>query len=86
VYVNAKVIPESGDGGRKRAVYGVNSSMIYLIHCKNLCKSNNVLPPSTTIKKSYIYYVYNIYIIRNLVLNSSMTFKITSGSNRRNYR
>jgi hypothetical protein len=51
VYVNAKVIPESGDGGRKRAVYGVNSSMIYLIHCKNLCKSNNVLPPSTTIKE-----------------------------------
>jgi hypothetical protein len=25
--------------------------MIYLIHCKNLCKWYNVPPPSTTIKK-----------------------------------
>jgi hypothetical protein len=32
-------------------VEGVNSSMIYLIHCKNLCKCYNVPPPRTTIKK-----------------------------------
>jgi hypothetical protein len=30
---------------------GVNSSMIYLIHCKNLCKCHNVPPPSTIIKE-----------------------------------
>jgi hypothetical protein len=29
----------------------VNSSMIYLIHCKNFCKRHNVPPPITTIKK-----------------------------------
>jgi hypothetical protein len=28
---------------------GVNSSMIYLIHCKNFCKCHNI--PSSTIKK-----------------------------------
>jgi hypothetical protein len=31
-----------------------NSSMIYLIYCKNLCKCYNVPPPST-IKKFYIH-------------------------------
>jgi hypothetical protein len=31
-------------------VEGENSSMIYLIHCKNLCKWHNVPTPSTTIK------------------------------------
>jgi hypothetical protein len=30
---------------------GVNSCMIYLIHCKNQCKYHNVPPPITTIKK-----------------------------------
>jgi hypothetical protein len=30
---------------------GVNSSMTYLIHCKNQCKCHNVPPPSTTIKE-----------------------------------
>jgi hypothetical protein len=30
---------------------GVNSSMIYLIYCKNLCKWHHVPPPNTTIKK-----------------------------------
>jgi hypothetical protein len=29
---------------------GVNSTMIYLIYCKNLCKCHNV-SPSSTIKK-----------------------------------
>jgi hypothetical protein len=29
----------------------MNSSMIYLIYCKNICKCHNVPPPSTTIKK-----------------------------------
>jgi hypothetical protein len=31
---------------------GVNSSMIYLIYCKNICKCYNVSPPSITIKKT----------------------------------
>jgi hypothetical protein len=46
MYVNAKVIPdETVPGirrGDKRAVEGMNSNMIYLIHCKNLCKCYSV--------------------------------------------
>jgi hypothetical protein len=41
----------SGNEGRRaweREVEGVNSSMIYLIHCKNICKCYNVFTPSTT--------------------------------------
>jgi hypothetical protein len=30
---------------------GVNSSMTYLIHCKNFCKCHNVSPLSITIKR-----------------------------------
>jgi hypothetical protein len=40
-----------GEGGKRRVVEGVNSSMIYLIHCKNLYKYHTVFPPSTAIKK-----------------------------------
>jgi hypothetical protein len=37
MYVNAKIIPvETGE------VVEGNSSMIHLIHCKNLCKCYNV--------------------------------------------
>jgi hypothetical protein len=36
-------------------VEGVNSSMIYLIHCKDLCKCHNVPPPITTIKKKNLF-------------------------------
>jgi hypothetical protein len=48
MYVNAKMIPVEtvpgiGGGGR-RAVEGMNSSMIYLIHCKNLCKCHTIQP------------------------------------------
>jgi hypothetical protein len=42
-------------GGRDKGEWwrGENSGMIYLIHCKNLCKCHNVplSPPSTTIKE-----------------------------------
>jgi hypothetical protein len=41
-----------GKGGWKRATEGANSSMIYLIHCKKLCKYSNVPPASTTIIKN----------------------------------
>jgi hypothetical protein len=33
---------------------GVNSNMIFLIHCKNFFKCHNVPPPSTTIKNKLI--------------------------------
>jgi hypothetical protein len=39
---------ELGDGEIKEMVEEVNSCMIYLMHCENLC--NNVPPPITTIK------------------------------------
>jgi hypothetical protein len=56
MFVNAKVMPVETvpgirEGGWQTAVEGVNSSMIYFIHCKNLCKCYNVPTPSTTIKK-----------------------------------
>jgi galactitol-specific phosphotransferase system IIB component len=37
--------------GERGIVEGVNSSMIYLMYCKNFCKSHNVPLTSTTIKK-----------------------------------
>jgi hypothetical protein len=44
---------------KMKAVEEVNSSMVYLIHCKNLCDYFNVPPPSTTITYIYIYiYIY----------------------------
>jgi hypothetical protein len=57
MYVNAKMIPvetvpgirERGMGERSRE-WG-DSSIIYLIHCKSLCKCYSVSPPSTTIIK-----------------------------------
>jgi hypothetical protein len=53
MYVNVKMIPvetvpELGEWGGNRAVEEVNSSIIYLIHCKNLCKCYTVPPPSRT--------------------------------------
>jgi hypothetical protein len=59
MYVNAKMIhgetvPGMGEEwrrGKRRMVEGVNSTVIYLIHCKNSCKCHNVAPPRTTIKK-----------------------------------
>jgi hypothetical protein len=56
MYINAKMIlvesfPGNMVGGDERVVMGVNSSMIYLINCKNLCRCYHVPPLSTTIKK-----------------------------------
>jgi hypothetical protein len=53
MYVNAKMIPvENVPGivgeGMKESGGGVNSSVIYLIHCKKLCKCCNVPSPHTT--------------------------------------
>jgi hypothetical protein len=49
MYVNASMIPTETvpgirGGGRKRAVEGGKFNMIYVIHCKNLCKYSNVPP------------------------------------------
>jgi hypothetical protein len=41
----------NGEGRERGAVEGVNSCMIYLIHCKNPCKCCHVPPPITTIKE-----------------------------------
>jgi hypothetical protein len=37
-------------GGWRKEVEGKYSSMMYLIHCENLCKCYNVPAPSITIK------------------------------------
>jgi hypothetical protein len=55
MYVNAtckhvETVPgiRKGEMGERNG--GVNPSMIYLIHCKNLCKCHSVPTPSTAIK------------------------------------
>jgi hypothetical protein len=40
------------EGGGWRMIEKVNSCMIYLIHCKNLCKCHKVASTSTTIKET----------------------------------
>jgi hypothetical protein len=45
--------------GKRRLVEGVNSNMIYLIHCKNSYKCHNVAPPSITIK-NYLNLILHI--------------------------
>jgi hypothetical protein len=52
-------------------VEGVNSNMIYLVHCKNLskCKCHNVLPPSTSIKeKKELFSVFKVHILVSSML------------------
>jgi hypothetical protein len=39
----------------KKSNGGDDSSMIYLIYCKNPCKCHNVPPPSTTVKKKKVW-------------------------------
>jgi hypothetical protein len=45
-----KMKKKNEDRGFMRVVEGVNSSVIYLIHCKKLCKCHTV-PPTSTIKE-----------------------------------
>jgi hypothetical protein len=56
IYVNGeryllKLLQEWEKENRKESDGGVNSTMIYLIYCKNFCKCHNVFPPTKTIKK-----------------------------------
>jgi hypothetical protein len=60
MYVNAQMrpietVPGIKGGGGRREVEGMNSSMMYLIHFKNLYKCYNVPTPSTTIKKKKMH-------------------------------
>jgi hypothetical protein len=57
MYVNAKMVPVETipvvgerEGWIRREVMGVNSSMIYLIYCKNFCKYHNIPSSRKTIK------------------------------------
>jgi hypothetical protein len=40
----AETIPGMGEGRIKEKDGGVNSTMIYLMHCKHFCKCHNVPP------------------------------------------
>jgi hypothetical protein len=55
MYVNGKMrpaetIPGLGEGEESRMVEEGNSSMMYLIYCKNICKNHNIPPPSTILQ------------------------------------
>jgi hypothetical protein len=41
-----ETIPGMGGGGDKEEHGGMNSSMMYLIHCKNFCKCHNAPQPA----------------------------------------
>jgi hypothetical protein len=58
-----KLFQEWGEGGLRRAMERVNSTMIYLIYCRNFCKCHNVLPASTTTKKDF-YTLYNYHFLQ----------------------
>jgi hypothetical protein len=58
LYVNENIpvetVPEIGRGVYDKGEWwrGVNSSVIYLIYCKNIYKCHNVSPSSKTIEPS----------------------------------
>jgi hypothetical protein len=59
MYVNGKLRPVESIPGMGRECIkendgGVNSSMIYLIHCKNFCKCHNVNAPGKQFLKSEV--------------------------------
>jgi hypothetical protein len=54
--IPAETVPAIRGGGLRRAVESVDSSVINLIHCKNLCKFYNVPPPSTTINNKKVHH------------------------------
>jgi hypothetical protein len=47
-----KLFQELGDREMIENNGGVNSNMIYLIHCNNLCKCSSVSPPRTIVIKN----------------------------------
>jgi hypothetical protein len=66
MYINGKMrpietVPGMVGGGIKENGEGMNSSMMYLIYFKNICRCHNVPQPSTTIKKKKVPRVYCMY-------------------------
>jgi hypothetical protein len=57
--IPVETLPGIEGEGEKENGGSVNSSIIYLIYCKNSCKCHNVTPPSRTIIKK---------ILQNIVL------------------
>jgi hypothetical protein len=55
-------------------VEGVNSSVIYLIYCKNFYKRHNALPPSTTIK---INKYSTSLVIKETTIKTALRFHLT---------
>jgi hypothetical protein len=60
MYVNAKMLPAVTvpgirEGRMRERSEGGNSIMMYLIHCKNLCKCYNVPTPRTKKKEKRRY-------------------------------
>jgi hypothetical protein len=47
--IPVETVPGIRGGVDEREQHGVNSSMIYLIHCENFCKYSNVPPSRPTI-------------------------------------
>jgi hypothetical protein len=93
MYINGKMtsvenIP--GMGGCRRMVEGVNSSIKYLIYCKNFCKCHDVPQTSTTIKKlenkKHKYFIEkipndNVYYLKyNNIERGSFLIRIKMGT------
>jgi hypothetical protein len=57
--IPAETTSGMGRGEIKQSSEEVNSNMIYVIHCKKLCKCHNVHPLITTIKKKVVLLLSN---------------------------
>jgi hypothetical protein len=55
-HVSFETIPGMEERGMKVNIGGGDSSVIYLIYCKNFCKCYKVPSPNTTIKKKKAWY------------------------------
>jgi hypothetical protein len=51
----------------RRMVEGVNSSMIYFIHCKNLCKCHSVAPVQQQLHRKNINFFPNFHYTLNTI-------------------
>jgi hypothetical protein len=61
----------------------VNSSMMYLMHCKNLCKFYNVPPPSTRKKCTLIFYFLIAMWLLDVVNKENFTWVLENISYKR---
>jgi hypothetical protein len=58
--IPVETVPGIRGGGRKRAVEGVNSSMIYLIHVRTFVNVNVITPTQHNKNKENKNYVYKV--------------------------